>query len=829
MAQSIRGELTEWLRFLQAETHLLKHHPKLIYQQAANSPPQSAVANRAAQVEQQGRWPRRPWLRRLLRPSAVDPCLMALTGHTGAVEALAVSADGSLLASGDSSGSLRIWDTRSGQEKRSFAAHADGVAAVALSRDGRLLISSGGKQGLALWDMGSGRKAAEVQYLSAGKIRALAATPDDKCVISANEDGTIVVWSFESLALERSFRGNAPGLTASVAVTPDGGGILTGGAQLKLLDIGTGRELWSLDGHNGHVKSVAVSPDGRIVVSGGSDGQIVVWDTTSRRSLSRMSIAEAVRERDSVPHIGIAPRICSVAVMPDGRGIVATGYDRTVWIWSAETGRLLDGLDGHSNWVLATAVTRDGRLFSAGADGSVRAWQPVAAGSAPRTVKVALKGIDLCQDGQRALFRYQDGSCKIVDARSGEETRTFRLPEGEAASAARMTRDGKHVVLGGDKGSLELWDARTGDKLRTLRRAKTRLPKNSVTTRPHEIKTLSLLSDGRRLILWNKILDLPTGRAVRTLRGWSNAFSSDGRWIATADLAGPASTEKVVQLSSVETSRVVRRLKPPHWAFQFIPDSGHIACAAAEGGVEISDVESGEVAMRIAKNQKSPFSLGVSPDGRFIVLADEKRTSAWDTETGRLQWNGQPGEQILYSSDGRFFLCRGSVFDSANGDTVALSGLPDLSQTAGSLILAQDEAGSHVLLELCGTENGPWIVTAEQDRDRLVFLCSHCQTESVCTAPSLGTVTGCPQCGQKIKLNPFTLRRKQPKEYASVSYLQFLWLIAGFFLIALPWYAGIAIWKANGKTNTGLITMLIVCFTAVPLLLNGLFRLKERK
>ena len=60
---------------------------------------------------------------------------MVLTGHDGGVSAVAVSPDSRWLATGDSRGTVRIWDSVNGQRQADFlTGHVDGVSALRLAR-----------------------------------------------------------------------------------------------------------------------------------------------------------------------------------------------------------------------------------------------------------------------------------------------------------------------------------------------------------------------------------------------------------------------------------------------------------------------------------------------------------------------------------------------------------------------------------------------------------------------------------------------------------------------------------------------------------------------
>ena len=66
-----------------------------------------------------------------------------LTGHTGAVAAVAVAPDGSWLATGGWDGTVRIWDAATGRERATLTGHTGWVAAVAVAPDGSWLATGG--------------------------------------------------------------------------------------------------------------------------------------------------------------------------------------------------------------------------------------------------------------------------------------------------------------------------------------------------------------------------------------------------------------------------------------------------------------------------------------------------------------------------------------------------------------------------------------------------------------------------------------------------------------------------------------------------------------
>jgi serine/threonine protein kinase len=80
-----------------------------------------------------------------------------LLHHGAALLSVAVSPDGTRIASGSQDGTVTIWDAKTGQELRSIHAHENHARTVAFSPDGRSLASGSWDQTVKLWDAQTGR------------------------------------------------------------------------------------------------------------------------------------------------------------------------------------------------------------------------------------------------------------------------------------------------------------------------------------------------------------------------------------------------------------------------------------------------------------------------------------------------------------------------------------------------------------------------------------------------------------------------------------------------------------------------------------------------
>ena len=72
-------------------------------------------------------------------------------GHADAVNSVAFSADGKLLASGSWDKTVQLWDTARGTAKQMLTGHTDVVTSVTFSRDGKTLASGSADGTVLLW------------------------------------------------------------------------------------------------------------------------------------------------------------------------------------------------------------------------------------------------------------------------------------------------------------------------------------------------------------------------------------------------------------------------------------------------------------------------------------------------------------------------------------------------------------------------------------------------------------------------------------------------------------------------------------------------------
>ena len=102
---NLRPRFTEFARFVRAQSHVLRDHPDLLFQQALNEPDTSVVSQAARFLESREL---RPYFQWINKPQTPSPCVMTLSGHTDFVNSCDVSPDGSKILSASADKDLKI-------------------------------------------------------------------------------------------------------------------------------------------------------------------------------------------------------------------------------------------------------------------------------------------------------------------------------------------------------------------------------------------------------------------------------------------------------------------------------------------------------------------------------------------------------------------------------------------------------------------------------------------------------------------------------------------------------------------------------------------------
>jgi WD40 repeat protein len=353
--------------------------------------------------------------------------LTMLQGHTKAVNQLAFSPDGKRLATPSLDGTCKVWNTDTWKEIRSLpATNGKTFAAVAWSRDGKLL-ATGDDEEVIVWNAESYEKLRPLETPGKGL---LAFSPDNTLFTARHdctrgEPHTFRRWDVKTGTPQKPCELRTSGSAVAFHLSPDGRTVfvspLPAEARVRAYDAETGQERFPSRGPS-EVPSVAFSPDGRTLASGGADGSVRLWDLA------------AWLPGEPSPPVRVLGRhtseVWSVCFSPDGKLLASGGNDGLIRLWDVASGHKVRKLPGHSTVCAYLTFSPDGRtVVAGGTHGTVNRWDALTGQpKEPWRWHAAVgevRPVAYSPDGRLLASGGRDGTVQLLDAATGLRRDTF--------------------------------------------------------------------------------------------------------------------------------------------------------------------------------------------------------------------------------------------------------------------------------------------------------------------------------------------------------------------------------------------------------------------
>jgi cytochrome c len=249
---------------------------------------------------------------------ATESAEQVLRFHSDAVNAVVFLQDGRMATAG-ADARIAIWPAGRQQPDEVFEGHRAPIASLAVSPDGSMLASASWDDTVRLWPLGSGTK--RVLEGHSQHVNGVAFMPDGKSLISVGYDLALRIWPLpdgppDVITLTSPLN--------AVAITLDGE-IAAGGAdgKVRFLTVGA-KETGEVQVGSTPIVALAISPDGTLIAAANMGGAVAVIDRKARSVLRTL--------------VGPSLLVWSVAFFPDSVNLLTGGADGAIRRWNALTG-----------------------------------------------------------------------------------------------------------------------------------------------------------------------------------------------------------------------------------------------------------------------------------------------------------------------------------------------------------------------------------------------------------------------------------------------------------------------------------------------------------
>ncbi|KAJ7240820.1 WD40-repeat-containing domain protein [Mycena haematopus] len=369
-----------------------------------------------------------------------------------------------------------VANTRWGVHKRNyFNQTGTKVVCTTYHAPSNLLVVGFSSGIFGLWEMPAFSNIHTLS-ISQEKISSVAINPSGEWLaFGARKLGQLLVWEWQSESYILKQQGHFYDMN-TLAYAPDGQTIATGGddGKVKVWSTHSGFCFVTFTEHTAPISSVAFAKHGSVLFSASLDGTVRAYDLVRYRNFRTFTSPSPVQ-------------FSALAVDPSGEVVAAGSTDSfEVFMWSVQTGKLLDILTGHEGPISSLTFSPSGanQLASGSWDRTVRVWNVFGRSRAvePLTLTSDVLAVTFRPDGKELAASTLDGQITFFDVDSGKQSNLIEgrkdvsggrkaddrmsaanSTSGKAFNSLAYTADGRCILAGGNSKYVVLYDVRDGE------------------------------------------------------------------------------------------------------------------------------------------------------------------------------------------------------------------------------------------------------------------------------------------------------------------------------------------------------------------------------
>lgn len=368
-------------------------------------------------------------------------------GHFDQIGNIAVSPDGSELATASHDGYFKTWATRVAElALRQLPSNRDNEARPLAEqiRDWQPLATAD-TSALQL-------KKGKVLNPHGNQIWFAIYSPDGKTLATGGSDKTVKLWNAETLELLQTLSGHGS-FTTHAAFSPDGKNVATvswrSNGNLKLWDVQTGKLLATSDVHKETCRQVAFSPDGQFIATVSEDHFVRVFNPQLAMLLSMDAGLNAYS-------LDFSPDSQILAV---GTGNLGEKKEGHILLYDTQTGEKKKDLDNSNGYVFHLQFLKDGkRLLAANGGAGCGIWN-TETGEMEELYRAVedTRWVEIDRDEERLIASARVGEVFLWNRYVSAPVVSLKASE-KFIHCATFSPDGRHIVVADEAGALTLWE-----------------------------------------------------------------------------------------------------------------------------------------------------------------------------------------------------------------------------------------------------------------------------------------------------------------------------------------------------------------------------------
>ncbi len=242
------------------------------------------------------------------------------------VLALAMSPDGTQIATGGDDNKIAIWSTTDGKENYTVNGEDSWITSLAFHSNGKFLASGERSGKVTVFDLSTGTAAYHFEGHK-GTVYSADFNVRYNYLATSGADGMLKIWDMASRQIIKNIKVCDKELLV-VRFSPDNAKVLTAGSDgyVKEWDVLSGNMIRSIEAHpSNYIRSAAYSPSGEYIASGGDDKSVKIWNVSNGRLYKELPKTHR-------------KWIQTLQFASDNLHLVSGGHDGTAFVWNIEKG-----------------------------------------------------------------------------------------------------------------------------------------------------------------------------------------------------------------------------------------------------------------------------------------------------------------------------------------------------------------------------------------------------------------------------------------------------------------------------------------------------------